>query len=111
MPLICTNQINPTILYIDDQQVTFNITDDNSSFCISVVYASTNYIRRRQLWHALENQQNQTTLLWCTIGDYNIILGSQEHKGYFHPTKGPMMDFFDWSDRWNLFHLPTIGVQ
>jgi len=31
--------------------------------------------------------------------------------GAFPPARGPMMDFFDWSDICYLFHLPTRGVQ
>jgi len=94
----------------DDQQVTFSLSDNSNRFCISVVYASTNYIHRRQLWQSLESHQNQT-IPWCSIGDFNSILGSHEHRGAFPPARGPMNDFSDWSDNNNLFHLPTRGVQ
>ena len=50
-------------------------------------------------------------LPWCSIGDFNDILGSHEHRGATPPATAPMNDFFDWSDSNNFHHLPTRGVQ
>jgi len=41
---ICKNQINPTILALDNQQVSLMIFEHDKTFCVSAVYASTNYI-------------------------------------------------------------------
>lgn len=108
---LCHNNFNPSIISITDQQLFFSFSHNNTTFCISAIYASTNYIHRRQLWQTLENIQSQTNLPWCSIGDFNTILGSHEHRGASLPARGPMNDFFDWSDSNNLFHLPTRSAQ
>jgi len=46
---ICNINLIPQIITLDDQQVTFTITEDNKVFAISAVYASTCYIKRRLL--------------------------------------------------------------
>jgi len=59
---LCLNHINPVILSITDQQISFSIQENNITFCISAIYASTNYIHRRLLWRTLENIQCQYNL-------------------------------------------------
>lgn len=108
---ICSKNLNPNIINIDNQQVSFTITDNNKIFGFNVVYASTNYITRRQLWYNLQNIQNQHNIPWCSIGDFNAILGSHEHRGFTNPARLPMEEFFDWSDSNNLYHIPTRGAQ
>jgi hypothetical protein len=49
----CSSQLDPTILHIDDQKVSFTVKDSGVDVGFSVVYASTDYIKRRQLWHSL----------------------------------------------------------
>jgi hypothetical protein len=78
---------------------------------ISAVYASTNYVKRRKLWEALNLLQTQHVLPWCFIGDFNVILGAHKHRGRFSPTRIPMEEFKTWSDNSNLFHLPTRGAE
>jgi len=46
---------------------------------------------------------------WCCIGDFNTILGSHEHQGSHAPARLPMLEFQQWSDSHNFFHLPTRG--
>jgi len=108
---LCLNNIHPNIISITDQHVSFSLTLNNITFCMLAIYASTNYIHRRQLWQTLENLNSQTNLPWCSIGDFNTILGSHEHRGASLPARGPMNDFFVWSDSNNFFHLPTRGAQ
>lgn len=108
---LCLNHLTLDVLSITDQQITFSLKDNNITFAISAIYASTNYIHRRQLWQTLTNLQNQYNLPWCSIGDFNTILGSHEHRGTSTPARGPMNDFAEWSNQNYLFHLPTRGVQ
>lgn len=108
---ICSKNLNPNIINIDNQQVSFTITDNNKIFGFNAVYASTNYITRRQLWYNLQNIQNQHNIPWCSIGDFNAILGSHEHRGFTNPARLPMEEFFNWSDSNNLYHIPTRGAQ
>jgi len=107
----CASHLNPTIVDIDNQQISFTISENNTIFDFNAVYASTNYITRRQLWHKLQTIQNQHNLPWCAIGDFSTIIGSHEYRGSFIPARVPMEDFFNWSDNNNLIHIPTRGVQ
>jgi hypothetical protein len=107
---LCLNHLNPVILSITDQQISFSIQENNLTYCISAIYASNNYIHRRLLWQTLENNQRQYNLPWCSIGDFNTILGPHEHRGATPPARTPMNDFFAWSDNNCFFHLPTRGV-
>lgn len=43
--------MNLVILILDEQHVSFSIVDGHQTFVISVVYASTDYRKRRQLWN------------------------------------------------------------
>jgi len=108
---ICSLSINPTILSIIDQYVAFSITENNKTFGMVAVYASTCYIRRRTLWHDLSNLLNQQNLPFCLIGDYNTILEASEHRGRLAPARLPMIEFQAWSDQNALFHLPTRGAN
>jgi hypothetical protein len=108
---LCLNHLNPDIISITDQQVSFSLHDNNVTFCISAIYASTNYIHRRHLWQTLENIHNQHNLPWCAIGDFNTILGSHENRGSTPPARTPMLDFSEWSNNNCFFHLPTRGMQ
>ncbi|KAK2444140.1 hypothetical protein QL285_015193 [Trifolium repens] len=76
-------------------------------FGFTAVYASTYYLSRRSLWTNITSIQTQHPIPWCCIGDFNTILGAQEHKGSTTPARTPMLDFQDWSDSNNLLHLPT----
>jgi hypothetical protein len=108
---ICTKDLNPTIIDIDNQQVSFTICVDNLTFGFNAIYASTNYITRRLLWSKLQIIHNQHNIPWCSIGDFNSILGSHENRGNISPARIPMEEFYNWSDTNNLYHIPTRGVQ
>jgi len=56
---LCASNLSPIILSIDDQQVSFQVDLGGKTFGISVVYASTCYIKRRQIWHAISSLQTQ----------------------------------------------------
>ncbi|XP_058783255.1 uncharacterized protein LOC131657925 [Vicia villosa] len=105
----CKSNLNPNVLEIDDQHISFTLNVSNNIMGFSVVYASTSYVIRRNLWNALK--QTPTGVPWCYIGDFNAIISAEEHKGRCAPAKVPMADFFNWSNNLNLIHLPTTGNQ
>jgi hypothetical protein len=72
---------------------------------LSAIYAATTYLKRRKLWNSLNALQNQHTLPWCFIGDFNSILGAHEHRGGVVPARLPMEEFQKWIDDFNLIHL------
>lgn len=81
--LLCISrqEIDPLIVYSSDQNVSFHITIMNITFGIATVYASNDHIRRKSLWSNL-GTLSQSCSSWCFIGDFNVILGAHEYKGY-----------------------------
>jgi hypothetical protein len=108
---LCNINLSPTILAYEEQHVTFSFVENNKTMIISAIYASTNYLNRRNLWESLNNLQSQYDLPWCFIGDFNVILGAHEYRGRFSPARLPMEEFKAWSDSFNLIHLPTRGAE
>jgi hypothetical protein len=45
-----SSNIDLVVVHVDDQQVSFTVKENGVDIGISVVYASTNYVKRRQLW-------------------------------------------------------------
>jgi len=56
---ICSMDLNPSIINFDNQQVSFHIEVNQQLFSILAIYASTNYITRRQLWQTVSHLQSQ----------------------------------------------------
>jgi hypothetical protein len=83
----CKLDFDPVVVSVDDQQVSFMISVHDVSFGISAIYASTNYVKRRQLWTSLSSLHNHFQVPWCYIGDFNAIIGANEHKGDFPPAE------------------------
>jgi hypothetical protein len=106
---ICKVNLHPVVLDFDAQQVTFTIAENDNTLAFSAIYASTNYQTRKNLWTKLNYLQSLHDLPWCFIGDFNVILGSHEHRGRTPPPRLPMEDFKQWTDTYNLIHLPTSG--
>lgn len=48
---------------------------------LDYIYASANYIHRRQLWDELKGLQNFYVAPWIFVGDFNAILGAHEKQG------------------------------
>lgn len=107
----CKLHLHPNIIAIDDQHITFSIADNNFNLAFSVIYASTKYTVRRNLWRTLNLLQSQYTIPWCFIGDFNCIIGAHEHRGRCSPSRLPMVEFQNWSETYNLLHLPTRGAE
>jgi hypothetical protein len=108
---ICKLHLDPVILASDSQHVTFSITENDKTLAFSVVYASTNYLCRRQLWNSLNSLHAQHDLPWTFIGDFNAIIGAHEHRGRLEPARISMEDFQSWSEFFDLIHLPTRGAE
>lgn len=107
---LCLTHLNPIIIQIDDQHVSFSISDNGKELAMAAIYASTCYLKRRQLWNTLGNLLNQFSLPWNFIGNFNTILGAYEHQGNYTPSRTPMQDFQTWIDTYDLLHLPTKGA-
>lgn len=108
---IFASDINPTLIDIDDQQVSFSITVDNNLVYMSAIYASTDHLRRRNLWDKLSLLQSHFNAPWAFIGDFNVILGAHAYCGNFIPARISIADFQHWTDIHDLVHLPTRGVS
>jgi hypothetical protein len=54
---ICATGLHPIIHAISDQYVACSVHDNNKSFGIVAVYASTCYVKRRVLWSELTKLQ------------------------------------------------------
>lgn len=107
----CKSNLDPTLLATDDQQVTFSLTIDSKVVAFTAIYASTSYIKRRQLWSSLNSLQSQHFIPWCFIGDFNVVIGSHEYRGSYPPARLPMEEFLGWSEANNLYHIPTRGSE
>ena len=106
----CLSSYTPSILDTDDQHVSFSIKINNLDFFFAAIYASTSNIRRQYLWQKLNYLQTSNPAPWCFIGDFNTILGAHEHLGSFSPARPPMLDFQNWTDNFDLIHIPTRGA-
>jgi hypothetical protein len=107
---ICKVNLDPVIISQNDQFVAFTCSDLDKVFGIIAVYASTCYLKRRQLWNNLAALNNQHNINWCFMGDFNVILGHHEYRGSSVPASLPMSDFQDWTNSNDLLHLPTRGA-
>jgi len=70
---LCTFNLNPKILNITDQLVSFTFDYNNIVYGFTDVYASTCYLKRRELWQSLQTFQLNHTIPWCFMGDFNSI--------------------------------------
>jgi len=77
---ICSKHIDPTMVLVDDQHISFTVNDNGNNIGFSVIYASTNYIKRRMLWKSLSVIHNMP---WTYIGDFNTTSGAHEYRGSF----------------------------
>lgn len=59
----------------------------------SIVYASTNQFKRREIWTDILNLQEMHHMPWAFLGEFNDIMGSYEYRGINAFFKGPTQDF------------------
>lgn len=103
---LCNINLDPDILDIDSQHVSFKIVTNGTEFGFSVVYASNSDVVMRSIW--LKLSSIMTNIPWSFIGDFNSIISAEEYKHQFIPYKIPINDFHNWSDSNQLIHLPTL---
>lgn len=104
---ICSAYLNPDIISLIDQQVSFSVMVEDHKICISIVYASTSCLLRRRLWHDLNLLQQNHPFPWCFVGDFNVVLGAHEYRGKGVSLQVASDDFRHWSDSNALTHLLT----
>lgn len=103
----CKNHFDLITIMTNDQHISFTIDINGTIFGFSLIYASTNYITRRQLWLKLNNVL--PNIPWSFVGDFNAIVSADEYKGNHSPTKAHITDIFNWSNINHYIHLPTLG--
>jgi len=99
----------PTIVSNSSQQISFTLPTPKGSLLMSAVYASNNYVARRQLWFDLTGTSVNHPLPWSIVGDFNCILGAHEKRGGCSPNARSCEDFQAWTDTCSLVHLNTVG--
>ena len=108
--ILHSNQINPpTIVSSTSQQISLTLSTPKGSVLLSAVYASNNYVVRRQLWLDLTDTFANHPLPWSIVGDFNCILGAHEKRGGCSPRARSCEDFQAWTDTCSLVHLNTVG--
>lgn len=75
---------------------------------MSGVYASTNYVHRRQLWAYLV-QVYMTQIPWVVIGDFNVVM--VEKSGGNLPTRLSCEEFKTFSNMCDLIHMDSIEAD
>lgn len=53
----------------------------NQDICITAVYAKCKSHTRKDLWCALEQDNQNVDIPWCIGGDFNVILDTNEKLG------------------------------
>lgn len=79
--------------------------------CMSVVYASTCYIKKRSLWRKLQDVLDDNSMPCSFIRGFNTILGAHEYCGSFLSARGPIEHFSNWKNNNHLLHLPNSGAK
>ncbi|XP_039690616.1 uncharacterized protein [Medicago truncatula] len=104
------NELIATVIFVSDQCIALEISCYQSSVYIAAIYASTYYVKRRQLWADLTYLQGCFQGPWLYMGDFNAILGAHEKRGRRPPPPLSCEDFLNWTNANILNHLPTLGT-
>lgn len=67
---LCADNLDPVLVLSSKQQVTFSLLWEQQTIFLTVVYASTSNIIRRDLWAKLKNLQ-RISGPWLLVGDFN----------------------------------------
>ncbi|XXG85442.1 hypothetical protein AAC387_Pa11g0518 [Persea americana] len=73
------SKLGITLTDFSTQYLTISfINPSNATECLLTgIYATSNYIHRRDLWGYLSSQTN-TNYPWCALGDFNAITSAYE---------------------------------
>lgn len=99
--------LNPSVISISDQQVTLSLSLNGFNCSFSIVYASTSYVRRRNLWKSLLDLNISTP--WYCLGDFNAVVSTHEKQGGLAPLPTSCTKFRTFSNAAALVHLPNCG--
>jgi hypothetical protein len=102
--------IDFVVRYDSSQCLVLEYLCNNKKIYIAGIYASTNYLHRRQLWAELSGLQNFYVAPWIFVGDFNAILGAHEKSGRRLPPTISCNDFLGWTNVNLLLHLDTFGA-
>jgi hypothetical protein len=69
---------------------------NNKKVYIMGIYASINYLHRRQLWSNLTALQQSYLVPWIFVGDFNAVLGAHEKRGTRLPASTSCNEFLSW---------------
>lgn len=71
------------ILAIHPQMVHMKVCSEinSSSFLCTVVYASPQQTKRKDLWYNLDVMENSISESWLIVGDFNSVLHDSERVG------------------------------
>ncbi|RHN76470.1 putative endonuclease/exonuclease/phosphatase [Medicago truncatula] len=103
------DEVPVVVIFNSDQCIALEVTWQNSSVFIAVIYANTSYLYRRLLWADLTHLQGCFLGPWLFIGDFNAVMGAHEKRGRWPPTTASCSDFGSWSNANLLTHLPSSG--
>lgn len=111
---------NPNILegkqlHCNEQAITLSIkikSHPHDTFILTVVYGYNEKSNRRELWRKLRYQhQIYGNLPWIIMGDFNIILDSQDKIGEKRIDRNAIREFKDWIRDMDIINLPSRGCK
>lgn len=95
----------PIILIQSVQQVTLSY----NKCLITLIYAKTDYVRRKLLWKELSQIPNFTSSHWLLMGDLNAVLGAHERQGCKTPLGASCTDLQSFINDCNLIDICPKG--
>jgi len=104
-------QYTVSILLNKPQCIAFTYIDEGTPVFIAAIYASTFYIRRRELWLDLTSLIHANPGPWLFVGDFNSILGAHEKLGGRIPLNIACTEFISWTNNNSLIHMATNGAH
>ncbi|KAF9621053.1 hypothetical protein IFM89_015875 [Coptis chinensis] len=87
-----------------------HITVESQNGLITIIHASSVYVRWRHLWVELSSL-NSSSRAWLMIGDFNAYLSPTEKKGGRTPLYVAMSDFRDMVHSNQLMEAPHSGFE
>ncbi|XP_020703790.1 uncharacterized protein LOC110115030 [Dendrobium catenatum] len=104
------NKISFVVTNISKQAITGIVTyGSNSTFLISVVYASNSFDERNTLWDELRNCCPNNGMPWAVFGDFNCCRYNSEKSGGACINVSRMAPFNSFIFDCNLVDLPSSG--
>lgn len=82
---------------------------DNTFWYFLVVHGSPNTQLRRKLWKDLARSKLDINVSWLTMGDFNVVTGSEEVGDNGDVSHYQCSRFTDWTFTQNLLDLGYVG--